>query len=130
MSQLGPGSILDATKCGSGSSRNTRIWQNLLHHDTLSTIHARLQHTTRPVESALERVGLFQWTTRPSRWPTTGQGELPAPPKDPLPYMGSQLNAAPFRIYKEIPGRGMLYTDNNPTSPSAEVREALMGFRA
>ncbi len=59
MSRLGPGSILDATKCGSGAYRNTRIWQNLLHHDTLSTIHARLQHTPRPVESALESAGLF-----------------------------------------------------------------------
>jgi hypothetical protein len=33
-----------------------------------------------------------------------------------------------FPIHNEFPGRGMLYKANRPASPTAEAREALMGF--
>ena len=39
---IGQGNLLDATQCGSGAHRNTRIWQNLLPHDILEAEHARL----------------------------------------------------------------------------------------
>ena len=59
LSILDQGTLIDASKCGSGAYRNTRIWQNLLPHDTLAVEHARLQPLARPVEaSILETTGL------------------------------------------------------------------------
>ncbi len=95
----------------------------------MSADHALLQPTTRPVETILERVSLSQWSTYLTKRQATPKRELPTPPKGPLTYLGSQLSAAPFRIYMDVPGRGMLYINDFPTTPSAEVREALMGFR-
>ncbi len=49
-------------------------------------------------------------------------------PREPLPYMGTHSNTPNFRVYKGIPGRGMLFVSDIPSSPSVEVREALIGF--
>jgi hypothetical protein len=42
--------------------------------------------------------------------------------------MGTHLDTAPFRVHKGIPGKGMLYVSDTPSTSSAEVREASMGF--
>jgi hypothetical protein len=58
MSLKGQGTLLDATKCGSGAYHNTRDWRNLLPHEALVAEHARLLPQTRPVDAALETSGL------------------------------------------------------------------------
>ncbi len=65
LSLLGQGTLLDASKCGSGAYRNTRIWQNLLPHDTLTAEHASLQPPARPVDAALETAGPSTWSSHP-----------------------------------------------------------------
>ena len=129
LSLLGQGTLLDAPKCGSGAYRNTRIWHNLMPHDALMKELARLLPPTRPVDAALMRAGLSRWSTLP----TLGAGDQPQPqhtppPRDPLPYLGTHPNTAPFRVHQGILGRGMLYVADNPSTPPAEVIEALMGF--
>jgi len=62
---LGHRTLLDASKCGSGAYRNTRIWQNLLPQDTLAEEHARLLPPTRPVDAALETTWLSMWSIYP-----------------------------------------------------------------
>ena len=69
------------------------------------------------------------WSTHPSHQPGDSQRAQPTPSRGPLPYMGTQPNTAPFRIHNGIPGRGILYAMDTPATPSAEVREAFMGFR-
>ncbi len=50
----------------------------------------------------------------------------PPPPRGPLPYLGTHPNTAPFRVHNGIPGPGMLYTMDTPTTSSADAREALI----
>jgi hypothetical protein len=38
-------------------------------------------------------------------------------------------DTAPFRVHNGILGRGMLYASETPSTPSVEVRKALMEFR-
>ncbi len=47
----------------------------------------------------------------------------------PIPYLGTHPDTAPSRIHNGIQGRGMLYAMDTPSTPFAEVKEALMGFR-
>ena len=42
--------------------------------------------------------------------------------------MGTRMHTAPFRIHNGIPGTEMLYAMGTPSTPSAEVNHALMGF--
>jgi hypothetical protein len=90
--------------------------------------HARLLPPNRPVDTALETAGLSRWST----FPTLGAGDPPrqqqTPPRGPLPYMGTSSGTAPFRVHKEISGRGVLYVSDTPSTPSAEVKEVFMGF--
>ena len=53
LSLLGQGTLLDASKCGSGAYRNTRAWQNLVPKDTLAAEQARLLPPSRQVDVAL-----------------------------------------------------------------------------
>ena len=130
LSLLGQGTLLDAPKCGSGAYRNTRTWQNLLPQDTLAAEHARLQPSARPVEAALETIGLSKWSTHPSPQLEDSHRAQPTTFRGPLPYMGSNPDTAPFRVDNEIPGKEIIYTMDTPSTPSAEVREVLMGFHA
>jgi hypothetical protein len=43
--------------------------------------------------------------------------------------MGTHPDTSLFRVRNGIPDRGMLHASNLPSTPSTEVREALMGFR-
>ncbi len=42
--------------------------------------------------------------------------------------MGTHPDSAPFRVQKGIPSRGMLYVSDTPSTLSADIIEALMGF--
>jgi len=65
-SLLGQGTLLDASKCGSGAYRNTRIWQNLLPQETMAAEHARLRPSPRQIKAAMETTWLFKWSAHPS----------------------------------------------------------------
>ena len=130
LSILGQGTLLDAPTCGSEAYRNTVIWQNLMPRSVLEAEHARLVNPTRPVETALEAVGLSDLSTRPT--PPTVRGlslSEDIPPREPLPHMGTHPDTSRFRVHNEIPGNKVLYDSDLPSAPSPEVREALMGFR-
>jgi len=96
----------------------------------LEAEHARLVNPTRPVDTALEAVGLSDLSTRPT--PPTVRGlslSEDIPPREPLPHMGTHPDTSRFRVHNEIPGNKVLYDSDLPSAPSPEVREALMGFR-
>ncbi len=61
LSQLGRGTLLQASDCGSGAYRNTHIWQNLMPQDAMEVEHARLLPPTRLVDAALEKTRLSMW---------------------------------------------------------------------
>jgi hypothetical protein len=50
------------------------------------------------------------------------------PPRAPFLHLGTHPDSSPFWVHNELSGKDMLYNSNFPSSPSAEVREALMGF--
>jgi len=96
-------------------------------HETLEAKHAHLLPPTRPVDAALETAGLSMWSTHPALRPGNPHQAHHTPTREPLPYLGTHPDTVPFRVHKGIPGRGMLYVSDTSFSPSAEVREALMG---
>jgi len=100
-----------------------------MHHDTLAAEHDRLLPQTRPVDAALEKARLSMLITHPSIQPGDPPRAQQTPFREQLPYMDTHLYTAPSRIHNVIPIRGMLYVRNTPSTPSTEVREALMGFR-
>ncbi len=51
------------------------------------------------------------------------------PPRGSRPHLGTHPDIPPFRVRNGTPGRGMIYTSNLPSTPFAEIKEALMGFR-
>ena len=77
----------------------------------------------------METTRLSNWSTYPPHQPEAPHGAQLTPPWGPLPHLGTHPNTSPFRVHNGIPGRGMLYTMDTPTTPSADVMEALMGFR-
>ena len=89
----------------------------------------RVPPATRLVEAAMLRARLSKWSTYPTNQPNVLHGAQLSPPRGPLPHMGTHPNTTPCRVHNVIPGRGMLYTMDTPTTPSADFKEALMGFR-
>jgi hypothetical protein len=75
-SEMGQGNLLDATQCGSGAGRNTRIWQKLLPRDILEAEHARLRPPTHLVDAALKAAGLANWSHK-------AKGSTPTPTHSP-----------------------------------------------
>ena len=128
LSLLCRGALLDASKCDSGAHRDTRIWQNLLSHDTLAAEYVRFRSSARPDEAAMKRAGLSRWSTHPSPQPGDSHRAQPTTFQGPLPYLGTHPDTAPFRVHNGISGRGMLYDMDTPSTPSAEVKEVLMRF--
>jgi len=129
LSLLGQGTLLDASNYGSRTYSNTRIWQNLLPQNIPATELARLQLLIIPVDAALATTWLSMWSTHPSPQQGNTQRAQSTPLRGPLPYVGTHPGTAPFRVHNGILGRGMIYALDTPSTPTAEVREALMGFR-
>ena len=135
MSLMCQGVLIEAPKSGSKAYRNTRIWQNHMPQYVFEAEHARVpKPSSRPIEVALEANGLSTWSTRPTpphpkgeRYPakrTHSQGSRSRI------YMGThQPDTSPLRVYNGLPGKGMLYVANLPSTPSTEVREALIIYR-
>jgi len=69
------------------------------------------------------------WSTHPSPQPGDSHRAQPTPSRGMLPYLMTHPDTAPFRVHNGIPGRGMLYAVDTPSTPSAEGREALRGLR-
>jgi hypothetical protein len=131
MSLLGHGILIDATKSGSGISRYTRIWPNLIPEATLVEARANLPAFSGLIETTLITFGLADKTTSPG-----SDGYVVDPPNltesypwAPLPQFGSRPHITQFCIHNGCPCRGMLYHRYLPTSPSAEVSEDLTGFQ-
>ena len=69
------------------------------------------------------------WTTHPSPTLAGPHQAQPTPLREPLPYLSTHPDTAPFWVHNVHPGRGMLYVSDTPATPLAEVRDVLMGFR-
>jgi len=130
LSLLGQGMLIDAPICDSWAYRNNRVWKNLVPRSVLEAEHARLLKPTRPIETSLEASRLSTWSTHPR--PPTGRDlslNVDLPPREPLPHLCTHPNTSPFRVHNGISENGVLYATNLPSTPSPELREALVGFR-
>ena len=73
--------------------------------------------------------GLSAWITRPTAATRRGLSLREVlSPSEPLPHLGTHPDKPPFRVHNEIPGKGVLYASNLPSTPSAEVKEAALDF--
>ncbi len=99
LSLLGQGTVIDASKCGSGAYRNTRFWQNLLPHDALVAEHARLMPPIRPVDAVLEKARLTRWSLLPTPNTRDHLQIHRTPPKESFPYLGTHQDTAPSWIH-------------------------------
>ena len=95
LSLLGLFTLLDASKCDSGAYRNTRIWQNLMHHDTLAAEHARLLTPTRQVDAALVTTGLSIWSSHLPHQPGYPHRAHPTPFREPHSYLSTHSDTGP-----------------------------------
>jgi hypothetical protein len=55
---MGPLTVLNAPKCGSGAHRPTHIWQNLLPKGKLEEAYLQLSGLQRPINDILDHAGL------------------------------------------------------------------------
>ena len=58
---MGPSTVLNALKCGSGAHRPTRIWQNLLPKEELDEAYSNLSDPPHTINDILEHAGLDSW---------------------------------------------------------------------
>jgi len=123
---MGPSTVLIASKCGSGTHRSTRIWQNLLSKEELDEAYSNLNDPPHTVDDILEHAGLGSWhmpaldTISSTASPTTFLPRFRTRPTPPLPPRGRGLG--PTTTIE------VLVKDGTLRPPSLEVREILMGF--
>ncbi len=122
-SMMGPSTVLNAPKCGSGAHRPTHVWQNLLPKDKLDEAYSNLPNPSRTVNDNLDLARLEEW-----RMPTTDTPNSIANPTKALPRFGTRHTPPSRAESGPTPALGLLMKDGTPTSPSPEVREILMGF--
>ena len=131
---LGQPLQLDAPPCGSGARRETLFWQNLANNDETLQAYRSLPTPNVTVESRLRLAGITDWYTQPL---VTGYNLLPLA-RDPYNRPGHPQIALPkfvcypsshkFRLHRGKPGPGLLINNNELKEPTADIREALMGF--
>jgi len=117
---MGPSTVLNAPKCGSGAHRPTRIWQNLLPKEELDEAYSNLKDPPHTGNGILEHAGLGSWHM-PTR-DTTSSTAIPTT----------------FLLrFRTRPPPGGIGPNNNYTTPRKrrnphtalpEVWEILMGF--
>ena len=120
---MGPATILNAPKCGSGAHRPTCIWQNLIPKEMLEEAYSDLPKPSRIEDKMLTIAGLGSWQMPPgdvshstNTYPTA------------LPRFGTRPSPQPQAKSPHKPTNGLLMHGGTLTSPSPEVREVLMGF--
>jgi hypothetical protein len=120
---MGPSTVLNAHKCGSGAHRPTHIWQNLLPKEKLEEAYLHLSGLQRPINDILDQAGLNCW-----RLPLLPYTLAPtANPHRALPRFSTRPPSNQADRNQESP-TGLLWKDGTRTPPSPEVRETLMGF--
>jgi hypothetical protein len=62
---MGPSTVLNAPKCGSGGHHPTHIWQNLLPKETLDEAYSYRPIPTRTANDMLALAGLGSWHMPP-----------------------------------------------------------------
>ena len=120
---MGPSTVLNTSKCGSGAHRPTNIWQNLIPNEELEEAYFQLSGLQRPINDILDHAGLNCW-------------RLPLPPNTvtstlALPMALPRFSTRPPLIqaaHTQSSTTGLLWKDGTLTPPSPEVRETLMGF--
>ena len=55
---MGPSTVLNALKCGSGAHRPTHVWQNLLPKEELDEAYSSMPEPSRTVNDILDLAGL------------------------------------------------------------------------
>ena len=112
IAMMGPSTVLNAPKCGSGAHRPTQIWQNLLPKATLDEAYANLTDPRLTIDDILEVAGLGKWQTPPrDASSTTGT------PHTALPRFGTRPTPPPRDGTSAAPTTGLLLKDGALTSP-------------
>ena len=120
---MGPSTVLNDPKCGSGAHRPTRIWQNLLPKETLDEASSNLPVQSRTVDDMLALAGLGSWHMPPGDTSYSINKHPSA-----LPRFGTRPKPQPHATSLHASTDGLLMQGGTITSPSPEVREVLMGF--
>ena len=101
---MGPSTVINAPKCGSGAHRPTHLWQNLLPKEELDETYSNLKDPTHTVNEILDLAGLGSWkmplgeTTNSTATPPTHTQYYPALEQDPLlPPRAESYWASPQR---------------------------------
>ena len=134
LDMLGQPLHLDAPPCGSGARRETLFWQNVAQHERTHHAYSTLPTPTTSVVARLARAGITDWSTQPLsvgfNLPPTGQDgyNRAGRPQIALPKFVCYPASYKFRITRGRPGPGLLLHNNTLQEPTADIREALMGF--
>ena len=120
---MGPSTVLNAPKCGSGAHRPTRILQNLPPKEDLDEAYSNLNYPPHTVNDILEHVGLSSW-----RMPTRDTISSTANATTLLPRFRTRPTPPPPGELGPTTTIGLLVKDGTLRPPSPEVREILMGF--
>jgi hypothetical protein len=120
---MGPSTVLNALKCGSGAHRPTRIWQNFLPLETLDEAYSNLPVLSRTVNDMLTLAGLGSWHMPPR----DNLSSIITHPSA-LPRFGTRPKLQPRAASIHASTNGLLIRGGILTSPSPDVREVLMGF--
>jgi hypothetical protein len=120
---MGPSTVLNDLKCGSGAHRPTRISQNLLPKEMMYEAYSNLPAPPRTVNDMVDLAGLGSWHMP--------QGEASASTTNPLstlPRFGTRSKHQPQTTSPHATTSGLLMKNGALKSPSPEVREILMRF--
>ena len=121
---MGPSTVLDTPKLGSGAHRPTRIWQNLLPTAEIETAYAQLPENPHTINEILELAGIAAW-----RMPAEITSTNPAHPPKALPRFNPRQPPT-LRMDTRHTSIGGLSLLEGPFPPPSypEVTEVLMGF--
>jgi hypothetical protein len=117
---IGPATVLNAPKCGSGAHRPTRIWQKLLPMETLDEAYSNLPVPSRTANDMLALAGLGSW-----HMPTGDTSNSTNTHPTSLPRFGTRLKPPTHATSPHAPRNGLLMQGGTLAPPSPEVREVL-----
>ena len=115
---MGPSTVLNAPKCGSGAHRPTHLWQNLQSKEELNEAYSNLNDPPHTVDEILDLAGLGSWkmplgdTANP---PPGGRVAQPLVDDRAHPHRGIDPLRAACVLMQEaatLPGRHVLYVDD------------------
>ena len=100
-STMGPSTILNAPKCGSGAHRSTHLWQNFVTKSALEIAYNLLPSPPRTVDDILMTTSLGAWSTQD----TSAMETSTRPPHSPS-TLRHKSGLEPHHIARRTPNTG------------------------